>query len=99
MASQAESLWLCIITPGYRLRGRDLVECLQESMDPDDKIQTILDRRQPHSATEMPRHTAGPFRDRRQHHLVDIALRIHGFALVAPHVADPLRMGQQDLDA
>jgi hypothetical protein len=96
--SRAGSLCLCIVTRN-RLRSSEFVECLEESLDPDDEIQFVLDRRQPRSGTgARPDTTDSPSQDRRHHHLVDIALRIHGFALVVPPTIDPLRMGRSHVD-
>jgi hypothetical protein len=84
---------LCIVSHD-RLRCDEFVEALQESLDPADEIEIILDRRRGRPATEAkPRTADQPSNDRRRHPYLDLALTRHGFAIVPALVTDPLKMG------
>jgi len=92
-ASRAGSKRLCIVSHN-RLRCDEFVEALQESLDPADEIEIILDRRRGRPATEAkPRTADQPSNDRRRHPYLDLALTRHGFAIVPALVTDPLKMG------
>lgn len=92
-ASRAGSKRLCIVSHD-RLRCDEFVEALQESLNPADEIEIILDRRRGRPATEAkPRTADQPSNDRRRHPYLDLALTRHGFAIVPALVTDPLKMG------
>lgn len=84
---------MCIVSHD-RLRCDEFVEALQESLNPADEIEIILDRRRGRPATEAkPRTADQPSNDRRRHPYLDLALTRHGFAIVPALVTDPLKMG------
>jgi hypothetical protein len=73
---------LCIVARRRPLRWPALVEALQISLDPEERLEIIVDRRHKHAATNVPNGSAGV--ERRRPPGVSLGLKMDGFAIVPP---------------
>jgi len=93
--SRAKPKRLCIISRDRPVTG-EFLEALQMSLDPDDELEIIPDRRRANPSVEAkPRAVDQPSIDRRSHLYVDLALKKKGFSIVPAPVADPLRIADR----
>jgi hypothetical protein len=75
---------LCIVSRDP-LRGGEFIAALQESLDSEDTLEIIVDRRRDESPAKP-----GLKEDRRSQRQVALSLRVHGFAIVPASVNPPI---------
>ena len=93
--SRAKPERLCIVSRDRLVTG-ELLEALQMSLDPDDELEIIPDRRRANWSVEAkPGAADQPSIDRRCHLYVDLALQKKGFSIVPAPVANPLRIAER----
>jgi len=93
--SRAKPERLCIVSRDRLVTG-ELLEALQMSLDPDDELEIIPDRRRANWSVEAkPGAADQPSIDRRCHLDVDLALKKKGFSIVPAPVANPLRIAER----
>src|SRR5712691_5350770 len=93
--SRAKPEHLCIVSRDRLVTG-ELLEALQMSLDPDDELEIIPDRRRADWSVEAkPGAADQPSIDRRCHLYVDLALQKKGFSIVPAPVANPLRIAER----
>jgi Double zinc ribbon len=87
--SRAKPQRLCIVSRDRPLTG-EFLKTLETSLDPDDELEVILDRRRANPSVEAtPDAAAQPSVDRRRHLHVDSRLKIDGFAIVLAPATGP----------
>ena len=87
--SRAKPLRLCIISRD-RLLTAEFLKDLETTLDPDDELEIIPDRRRANPSVEAkPDAAQQPSVDRRRHRDVDSRLKLDGFALVPASATDP----------
>jgi ribosomal protein L40E len=80
--SRAKPLRLCIVSRDRFLTG-EFLKTLETSLDPDDELEIIPDRRRCNPSVEgKPDAAQQPSVDRRRHRHIDSRLELDGFALV-----------------
>ena len=80
--SRAKPLRLCIVSRDWLLTG-EFLKTLETTLDPDDELEIIPDRRRANPSVEAkPAAAEQPSIDRRRQLHVDSRLKIDGFAIV-----------------
>jgi hypothetical protein len=93
--SRAKPKRLCIVSRDRLVTG-EFLQALQMSLDPDDELEIIPDRRRPKPSVEAkPGAADQPSIERRHHLYVDLALRNKGYSIVPAPVANPLRIADR----
>ena len=93
--SRAKPKRLCIVSRDRLVTG-EFLQALQMSLDPDDELEIIPDRRRPKRSVEAkPGAADQPSIDRRCHLYVDLALRKNGYSILPAPVANPLRIADR----
>jgi len=93
--SRAKPKRLCIVSRDRLVTG-EFLQALQMSLDPDDELEIIPDRRRPKRSVEAkPGAADQPSIDRRCHLYVDLALRKQGYSIVPAPGANPLRIADR----
>jgi hypothetical protein len=87
--SMAKPLRLCIVSRD-RLLTAAFLKALETTLDPDDELEIIPDRRRANPSVEAkPDAAQQPSVDRRRHRHVDSRLKLDGFALVPASATGP----------
>src|SRR5262249_18881224 len=89
---------LCIVSRDP-LQCSELVLSLQASLEPDDEVEIIIDRRRPHSVFESGSAAPEPrVGDRRRNTAVDLEIQTKGFAIVPREALTPRAPNEPDAD-